>query len=60
MVAMGASTSDLAISTIAHVGCHTNAQLRQTHFVGDVERVVNFFTFVATENEWLAKLGVRN
>jgi glutamate synthase (NADPH/NADH) large chain len=27
--------------------------------VGDVERVVNFFTFVATETrEWLAKLGV--
>ena len=36
-----------------------NAQLRQTHFVGDVEGV-NFFTFVATETrEWLAKLGVR-
>jgi glutamate synthase (NADPH/NADH) large chain len=36
-----------------------NATLRQTHFVGDVERVVNFFTFVATETrEWLAKLGV--
>jgi glutamate synthase (NADPH/NADH) large chain len=27
--------------------------------VGDVERVVNFFTFIATETrEWLAKLGV--
>ena len=35
-----------------------NEELRQKHFVGNVERVVNFFTFIAAEiREWLAKLG---
>jgi glutamate synthase (NADPH/NADH) large chain len=32
---------------------------RKDHFVGDVERVVNFFRFVAEETrEWMAMLGV--
>jgi glutamate synthase (NADPH/NADH) large chain len=36
-----------------------NEQLRQEHFIGTVDMVVNFFTFIATETrEWLAKLGV--
>ena len=36
-----------------------NDKLREDHFVGDVERVVNFFRFVAEETrEWMASLGV--
>lgn len=38
-----------------------NDQLRKDHFIGTVEMVVNFFTFVALETrEWLARLGVRS
>ena len=37
-----------------------NEKLRKDHFIGTVEMVMNFFTFVAEETrEWLAKLGVR-
>ncbi len=37
-----------------------NDQLRKDHFIGTVDMVVNFFTFVAEETrEWLARLGVR-
>ncbi len=36
-----------------------NDQLRKDHFIGTVDMVVNFFTFVALETrEWLARLGV--
>ncbi|MFT6431237.1 MAG: glutamate synthase (NADPH/NADH) large chain [Halopseudomonas sp.] len=36
-----------------------NKHLRDNHFIGTVEMVVNFFTYVATETrEWMAKLGV--
>jgi glutamate synthase (NADPH/NADH) large chain len=36
-----------------------NKNLRDNHFIGTVEMVVNFFTYVATEaREWMAKLGV--
>ncbi|MET1081211.1 MAG: glutamate synthase large subunit [Pseudomonas sp.] len=36
-----------------------NDKLRKDHFIGTVEMVMNFFTFVAEETrEWLAKLGV--
>ena len=36
-----------------------NQKLRDDHFNGTVEMVVNFFTFIATETrEWLARLGV--
>ncbi len=61
MVAMGCKYLRICHLNNCATGVATqNAQLRQTHFVGDVERVVNFFTFVATETrEWLAKLGVR-
>jgi len=35
--------------------------LRRQHFVGTADRVVNFFTFLASETrEWLARLGVRS
>ena len=37
-----------------------NDKLRKDHYIGTVDMVVNFFTFVAEETrEWLAKLGVR-
>jgi glutamate synthase (NADPH/NADH) large chain len=36
-----------------------NQKLRDDHFNGTVEMVMNFFTFIATETrEWLARLGV--
>jgi glutamate synthase (NADPH/NADH) large chain len=62
MVAMGCKYLRICHLNNCATGVATqNAQLRQTHFVGDVERVVNFFTFVATETrEWLAKLGLRS
>lgn len=38
-----------------------NEKLRKEHFIGTVEMVMNFFTFVAEETrEWLARLGVRS
>ena len=38
-----------------------NDKLRKEHFIGTVEMVMNFFTFVAEETrEWLARLGVRS
>jgi len=38
-----------------------NDALRRDHFIGTVEMVMNFFTFVAEETrEWLARLGVRS
>ena len=60
MVAMGCKYLRICHLNNCATGVATqNATLRQAHFVGDVERVVNFFTFVATETrEWLAKLGV--
>jgi len=60
MVAMGCKYLRICHLNNCATGVATqNAMLRQQHFVGDVDRVVNFFTFVATETrEWLAKLGV--
>ena len=38
-----------------------NRNLRDNHYIGTVQMVMNFFTYVATETrEWMAKLGVRN
>jgi hypothetical protein len=38
-----------------------NEKLRKDHYIGTVDMVVNFFTYVAEETrEWLAKLGVRS
>ncbi|BDM20546.1 glutamate synthase large subunit [Pseudomonas sp. NPDC089428] len=38
-----------------------NDKLRKDHYIGTVDMVINFFTFVASETrEWLAKLGVRS
>ena len=37
-----------------------NKTLRDNHYIGTVQMVMNFFTYVATETrEWMAKLGVR-
>ncbi|MGD2007840.1 MAG: glutamate synthase large subunit [Cellvibrionales bacterium] len=61
MVAMGCKYLRICHLNNCATGVATqNAVLRQEHFNGDVERVVNFFTFVAEETrEWLAKLGVK-
>ncbi len=51
--------------------CHLNncptgvatqkSDLRDEHFIGEAEMLINFFKFVAQETrEWLAKLGVRS
>ena len=38
-----------------------NEKLRKDHYIGTVDMVINFFTYVAEETrEWLAKLGVRS
>src|SRR5574343_210286 len=38
-----------------------NDQLRKDHFIGTVDMVINYFTYVAEDTrEWLAKLGVRS
>src|SRR5690554_3823136 len=37
-----------------------NRNLRDNHYIGTVQMVMNFFTYVATETrEWMARLGVR-
>ena len=61
MVAMGCKYLRICHLNNCATGVATqNAVLREEHFNGDVERVVNFFTFVAEETrEWLAKLGVK-
>ncbi|MCB1678779.1 MAG: glutamate synthase large subunit [Halioglobus sp.] len=36
-----------------------NRKLRENHYIGTVDMVINFFTFIAMETrEWLARLGV--
>ncbi|MCL5041984.1 MAG: glutamate synthase large subunit [Gammaproteobacteria bacterium] len=38
-----------------------NKHLRDNHYIGTVEMVMNFFTYLAMETrEWLARLGVRS
>lgn len=60
MVAMGCKYLRICHLNNCATGVATqNAVLRENHFNGDAERVINFFTFVARETrEWLAKLGV--
>ncbi len=37
-----------------------NRNLRDNHYIGTVQMVMNFFTYVASETrEWMARLGVR-
>ena len=60
MIAMGCKYLRICHLNNCATGVATqNDQLREEHFVGDVERVVNFFRFVAEETrEWMATLGV--
>jgi glutamate synthase (NADPH/NADH) large chain len=60
MVALGCKYLRICHLNNCATGVATqNEQLRDDHFIGTVEMVVNFFTFVAQETrEWLALLGV--
>jgi glutamate synthase (NADPH/NADH) large chain len=60
MVALGCKYLRICHLNNCATGVATqNEKLREEHFNGTVEMVVNFFTFIATEvREWLARLGV--
>ena len=60
MVALGCKYLRICHLNNCATGVATqNERLRDDHFNGTVEMVVNFFTFVAEEvREWLARLGV--
>ena len=60
MVALGCKYLRICHLNNCATGVATQHQkLRDDHFQGTVEMVVNFFTFIATETrEWLARLGV--
>ncbi len=60
MVALGCKYLRICHLNNCATGVATqNEKLRDEHFQGTVEMVVNFFTFIATETrEWLARLGV--
>ncbi|MFV0476751.1 MAG: glutamate synthase large subunit [Parahaliea sp.] len=60
MVALGCKYLRICHLNNCATGIATQHQkLRDDHFGGTVDMVVNFFTFIATETrEWLARLGV--
>ena len=60
MIAMGCKYLRICHLNNCATGVATqNDKLREDHFVGDAERVVNFFRFVAEETrEWMAALGI--
>jgi len=60
MVALGCKYLRICHLNNCATGVATqNEKLREDHFNGTVEMVVNFFHFIATETrEWLARLGV--
>ena len=60
MVALGCKYLRICHLNNCATGVATqHAVLRQKHYVGTVERALNYFKFVAMETrEWLAKLGV--
>ena len=60
MVALGCKYLRICHLNNCATGVATqNDKLRKDHFIGTVEMVMNYFTFVAEETrEWLAKLGV--
>ncbi|WP_395504867.1 glutamate synthase large subunit [Ectopseudomonas hydrolytica] len=62
MVALGCKYLRICHLNNCATGVATqNDKLRKDHFIGTVEMVMNFFTYVAEETrEWLAKLGVRS
>ena len=62
MVALGCKYLRICHLNNCATGVATqDSRLRDDHFNGTVEMVINFFTMVAEETrEWLAKLGVRS
>jgi glutamate synthase (NADPH/NADH) large chain len=62
MVALGCKYLRICHLNNCATGVATqNRQLRDEHFNGTVEMVMNFFIFIARETrEWMAKLGVRS
>ncbi|PLW84230.1 glutamate synthase large subunit [Kineobactrum sediminis] len=62
MVALGCKYLRICHLNNCATGVATqNQKLREDHFNGTIEMVINFFTFIATETrEWLALLGVRS
>jgi glutamate synthase (NADPH/NADH) large chain len=62
MVALGCKYLRICHLNNCATGVATqNQELRDDHFNGTVDMVVNFFTFIATETrEWLSRLGVRS
>ncbi|RKZ91663.1 MAG: glutamate synthase large subunit, partial [Gammaproteobacteria bacterium] len=60
MIAMGCKYLRICHLNTCAMGVATqNATLRQHHFIGKVEMVMNYFKFVAEETrEWMASLGV--
>ncbi|MEH6582218.1 MAG: glutamate synthase large subunit [Halioglobus sp.] len=60
MVALGCKYLRICHLNNCATGVATqNQKLRDDHFNGTVEMVINFFTFIALETrEWLARLGV--
>ena len=60
MVALGCKYLRICHLNNCATGVATqNTILRDKHYVGTVERVVNYFRFIAMETrEWMAKLGV--
>ncbi len=62
MVALGCKYLRICHLNNCATGVATqHEKLREDHFNGTVQMVVNFFTFIATETrEWLARLGVRS
>src|SRR5690606_16026195 len=61
MIALGCKYLRICHLNSCATGIATqNRNLRDNHYIGTVEMVTNFFTFVASETrEWMAKLGVR-
>ncbi|NKI19502.1 glutamate synthase large subunit [Spongiibacter sp. KMU-166] len=61
MVALGCKYLRICHLNNCATGVATqDERLRDEHFIGTVEMVMNFFTFVAMETrEWMAELGVR-
>jgi glutamate synthase (NADPH/NADH) large chain len=62
MVALGCKYLRICHLNNCATGVATqNEQLRDEHFIGTVEMVMNFFRFIATETrEWMATIGVRS
>ncbi|BCR23039.1 glutamate synthase large subunit [Aquipseudomonas alcaligenes] len=62
MVALGCKYLRICHLNNCATGVATqNDKLRKDHFIGTVEMVMNYFTYVAEDTrEWLAKLGVRS